>query len=88
MQSSTGHFRDFIKSTGLRNARQGFGVGPTWPALGSVGVPIDHILFSHPLQVKNFQVEGGIGSDHFPISAHLVLAADPSTIHSNASTEQ
>ena len=55
----------------LRNARQGHGIGPTWPALGPVGVPIDHVLGSSGVHLNNFRVLPGIGSDHFPVTAEF-----------------
>lgn len=55
----------------LRNARQGHGIGPTWPALGPFGVPIDHVLASPGVHLKNFRVLPGIGSDHFPVIAEF-----------------
>jgi endonuclease/exonuclease/phosphatase (EEP) superfamily protein YafD len=55
----------------LRNARQGHGIEPTWPALGPVGVPIDHVLGSRGVHLRNFRVLPGIGSDHFPVIAEF-----------------
>lgn len=55
----------------LRNARQGHGIEPTWPALGPLGVPIDHVLGSPGVRLKNFRVLPGIGSDHFPVAAEF-----------------
>ena len=55
----------------LRNARQGHGIEPTWPALGPIGVPIDHVLGSPGVQLRNFRVLPGIGSDHFPVIAEF-----------------
>ena len=55
----------------LRNARQGHGIEPTWPALGPVGVPIDHVLGSPGVHLRNFRVLPGIGSDHFPVIAEF-----------------
>jgi endonuclease/exonuclease/phosphatase (EEP) superfamily protein YafD len=57
----------------LRNARQGYGIGPTWPALGPVGVPIDHILASEGVALRNFRVLPGIGSDHRPVAAEFSI---------------
>lgn len=55
----------------LSNARQGHGIGPTWPALGPFGVPIDHVLGSPGVRLRNFRVLPGIGSDHFPVIAEF-----------------
>ncbi|HKX99682.1 MAG TPA: endonuclease/exonuclease/phosphatase family protein [Steroidobacteraceae bacterium] len=64
-------YRPLEDVAGLRNARQGHGIQPTWPALGPLGVPIDHVLASPGVHVRNFRVLPGIGSDHFPIAAEF-----------------
>ena len=66
-------YRPLAESGGLRNAREGHGVEPTWPSIGPLGVPIDHILASSDVQLRNFQVLGDIGSDHLPITAEFSL---------------
>lgn len=66
-------YRPLAEVAGLRNARQGHGVGPTWPALGPVGVPIDHILASPEVGFRAFRVLPGIGSDHLPIAAEFTV---------------
>ena len=66
-------YRALAEDAKLHNARKGHGIGPTWPALGPVGVPIDHILGSPGVQLRNFRVLPGIGSDHFPVTAEFSL---------------
>ena len=39
-------YRPLAETGGLHNAREGHGVEPTWPSIGPLGVPIDHILAS------------------------------------------
>ncbi len=68
-------FRSFAEETGLRSARGAHRIGPTWPAMRAIGVPIDHILATAPVQFGRFEVLTGIGSDHFPISAEFGLPA-------------
>lgn len=54
--------------TGLRNARHGFGVLPTWPVnLSTLMIPIDHILVSQEFAVKNLFTGPDVGSDHLPL---------------------
>jgi endonuclease/exonuclease/phosphatase (EEP) superfamily protein YafD len=64
-------YRPLVDVAGLRNARAGHGVGATWPAIGPFGVPIDHILASPGVQLRNFRVLPGIGSDHLPVTAEF-----------------
>jgi endonuclease/exonuclease/phosphatase (EEP) superfamily protein YafD len=64
-------YRPLVQVAGLRNAREGHGIGPTWPALGPIGVPIDHILATGDVSLRNFRVLPGIGSDHFPVIAEF-----------------
>lgn len=66
-------YRLFAKHSGLHNARAGYGIGPTWPAVPPFGIPIDHIMATAPSQLGNFAVHHGIGSDHLPISAEFSL---------------
>lgn len=61
----------------LRNARDGYGIGPTWPSILRLGVPIDHVLASPAVQLREFRVHSGVGSDHLPVSANLSLARLP-----------
>ncbi len=60
-------YRPLADVAGLHNARQGYGVGPTWPAIWKLGVPIDQILGSTGVHFRNFRVLGPIGSDHLPV---------------------
>jgi endonuclease/exonuclease/phosphatase (EEP) superfamily protein YafD len=68
-----GNYRSFAEKAGLQNARAGIGIAPTWPAVQVLGVPIDHILATAPVRLRNFRVLPGIGSDHLPISADFLL---------------
>lgn len=64
-------YRRLAKAAALTNARAGHGVGPTWPALWRLGVPIDHILATHHVRLENFRVLPAVGSDHLPIAAEF-----------------
>ena len=66
-------YRPLAETGGLHNAREGHGVEPTWPSIGPLGVPIDHILATRDVRLSNFRVLGDIGSDHLPIAAEISL---------------
>lgn len=66
-------YRPLVENAGLRNAREGHGVGATWPAIGPLGVPIDHVLASPGVRLRNFRVLRSIGSDHLPVAAEFSL---------------
>ncbi len=67
------NYSPLAETGGLRNARDGHGVAPTWPAIGLIGVPIDHILATPDIVLRNFRVLGSVGSDHLPISTEFSL---------------
>lgn len=75
------YYRRFIRSTGLKDARQGWGILPTWPT-GNLfrlpartaplfSIPIDHCLISPGLRVAQLRTGGPTGSDHRPIIVDL-----------------
>ena len=77
-------YKDFVKKTGLRNARQGFGILPTWPTEAKFSpikpplswlilIPIDHFLISPEIKVLDIRTGANVGSDHLPLIADLVL---------------
>jgi endonuclease/exonuclease/phosphatase (EEP) superfamily protein YafD len=59
-------YRPLVEAAGLHNARKGHGIGATWPAVGP-GVPIDHVLATPEVRLRNFRVLSRIGSDHLPV---------------------
>lgn len=62
------YFRKFERASGLRNARRGFGVLPTWPTYRpALYVPIDHCLVSPEIRVTRFSTGAAVGSDHLPV---------------------
>ncbi len=67
------NYRAFVELGGLHNARAGRGVGPTWPSIGPLGVPIDHITATEAVRFRNFRVLESTGSDHRPVSAEFSL---------------
>lgn len=67
----------FLDQTGLKNARKGFGITPTWPTkLPLLFVPIDHCMCSKEIAVTEFRTAQRIGSDHLPIIVDLKLPSD------------
>ncbi len=59
------HFDDFIQTSGLHDARRGFGVLPTWPStFFPLQIPIDHVVASEEVSVVEMATSDGLGSDH------------------------
>ena len=58
---------------GLRNARQGYGIQPSWPArIPILWMPLDHVLVSPGLDVIDHGIGAGLGSsDHYPVRVLL-----------------
>lgn len=69
-------YKDFVELSGLHNARAGSGVDGTWPPSPIFGVPIDHIMSSESIALRNFRVLPRIGSDHLPIAAEIILPGE------------
>jgi endonuclease/exonuclease/phosphatase (EEP) superfamily protein YafD len=72
------YYRKLIEGTGLKNARTGFGILPSWPTAGTYpplpslspllfSIPIDHCFHSPTLQVRNIRTGPANGSDHRPL---------------------
>jgi endonuclease/exonuclease/phosphatase (EEP) superfamily protein YafD len=68
------YFRQFIRATGMKSARQGFGVQPSWPVDSPLlQIPIDHCLVSPTISVRQHRIGPDVGSDHYPLIADLAL---------------
>jgi len=67
------HYRPLVDVAALHNAREGQGIAATWPAGWPLGVPIDHVLATGDVQLRNFRVLRTIGSDHLPIAAEFAI---------------
>jgi endonuclease/exonuclease/phosphatase (EEP) superfamily protein YafD len=69
-------YRQVVRAAGLRDARQGFGLLPTWPAGWPwVAIPIDHCLVSPEIMVVQMRTGPPIGSDHLPLIVDLRVPA-------------
>ena len=66
-------FRRMTSSGVLRNSQIGFGLQPTFPssAVGLLRVPIDHLLHSSELKVRDRRLGAALGSDHFSLIVDL-----------------
>lgn len=61
-------YRKLLEATGLRDARRGTGILPTWPTLMPFAmIPIDHALVSGEIGVVEIRSGARIGSDHLPL---------------------
>jgi len=69
------HFHDFLRTTGLRDSRLGFGRQPSWPTFLPYRIAIDHALVSSDLAVVDRRLGPSIGSDHFPLIFDLAPAS-------------
>jgi endonuclease/exonuclease/phosphatase (EEP) superfamily protein YafD len=68
------YFKRLVERTELVNAREGFGVLPTWPTfLPVMKIPIDHCLVSRDIRVVGVRTGPHIGSDHLPLIVDLEL---------------
>ena len=63
-----------VKTGGLRNARSGFGILPTWPTFMPVlYIPIDHCLVTKEIDIIKLRTGRNVGSDHLPLIADLAI---------------
>ncbi|MEL7500881.1 MAG: endonuclease/exonuclease/phosphatase family protein [Cyanobacteria bacterium J06554_6] len=83
------YYRNLEYQTGLKNARDGFGIWPTWPTkrtyeglpnlgrwfLQLVQIPIDHCLVSPEIIVAGLHTGSETGSDHLPVIVDLWLGS-------------
>jgi endonuclease/exonuclease/phosphatase (EEP) superfamily protein YafD len=68
-------FRNLLATGRLRNSQVGFGVQPSFAASSNplFRVPIDHLVYSDALLVRQRRLGPRLGSDHFPLLVDLEL---------------
>lgn len=65
MTPFSSEYRSFLRDTGWRDPHQLVGWNATWPtALGPLGLPLDHIFVSNDMELHDYEVGSGAGSDH------------------------
>ena len=67
------YFADLVRESGLRDARRGFGLSPSWPMPlpTFLQIPIDHCLVSDDVTVEGIRTGKRTGSDHRPLVVDL-----------------
>ena len=67
------YFKELVSDSGLRDARLGNGLYPTWHAWLPVflSIPIDHCLVGEKIEVNGIATDGNTGSDHRPVILSL-----------------
>ncbi|QDH81010.1 endonuclease/exonuclease/phosphatase family protein [Echinicola soli] len=79
----------FLKISGMGDPRIGRGMYNTFHAnYPFLRWPLDHIFLSNQFRLKKIKVHPSIGSDHFPISADLVLDKNNDNEQLEASAEE
>lgn len=67
-------YSTFIRSSGLVDARRGFGILPTWPTTSPfIKIPLDHCLVSPSIGVRAIRTGPHVGSDHLPVIVDLYI---------------
>ena len=63
------YFTELLDESGLRDARRGFGLRPSWPVPlpTPFQIPIDHCLVGGGVAVEEVRTGGRTGSDHRPL---------------------
>ena len=71
------HYRDLMTQSGLKDARQGFGLLPSqssfMPQAPIFAIPIDHSFVSHNIEVVDIYTGPNVGSDHLPVTTNMIL---------------
>jgi endonuclease/exonuclease/phosphatase (EEP) superfamily protein YafD len=77
MNSTEGspQFAGFLRISGLRDSRLGFGRQPSWPTDLPLRIALEHAFVSDDLAVVGRRLGPMIGSDHFPLIVDLAPAA-------------
>jgi endonuclease/exonuclease/phosphatase (EEP) superfamily protein YafD len=71
-------FRWLREHTGLCDSRAGFGIHASFPAASTLlRIPIDHLLASCAIGVRDRRIGRDVGSDHLPVLVDLVVPRSP-----------
>ena len=72
-------FRNLLTKGETRNSQIGFGLQPTFAAtsFAFLRVPIDHLLHSDALLIRDRRLGPSLGSDHFPLLVNLEYKGPP-----------
>lgn len=70
------YFADLLRESGLRDARRGFGLMPSWPVPlpAFLQLPIDHCLVSNDIVVEGIRTGARTGSDHRPLIVDMKIS--------------
>jgi endonuclease/exonuclease/phosphatase (EEP) superfamily protein YafD len=78
-------FLALLEQSSLNNARDGFGILPTWPTFFVPAmIPLDHCLVSPGTRVRHIRTGPDIGSDHLPLIIDLLVQSGASGVRINA----
>jgi endonuclease/exonuclease/phosphatase (EEP) superfamily protein YafD len=67
-------FRRLVGTTGLCDSRAGFGYQGSFPASSALlRIPIDHVLVSCDIGVRDRRIGSDVGSDHLPVIVELTF---------------
>jgi len=71
-------FDRFVREAGLSGKPRERGLAATWMSRFPLfGLGIDHVLAGPGMEVLRSRVGPDVGSDHFPVTAHLALRSNP-----------
>lgn len=70
--------REFVRISGLRDTRQGFGMQSSWPSwFWPMAICIDHAFVSEGVHVHDRRTGAWAGSDHLPVILDLSFGPHP-----------
>jgi endonuclease/exonuclease/phosphatase (EEP) superfamily protein YafD len=68
------YYTEFVKQSGLKAARKGFGILRTWPTHNRfIMIPIDHCLVTDDIQISDCRTGTEVGSDHLPLITDITF---------------
>lgn len=72
-------FRRLVAAGNLKNSQRGFGLQPTFSTMSNAAfrVPIDHLLHSELVRIRDRRLGPALGSDHFPLIVDVEYVPAP-----------